>query len=249
MRRRGLAGGYGFLLAILFVALSKHMSLIFITLIFAVVAFFLWKALQNYLYKVGINNTQKQYIFGDNTLRNERCMVKYFPNNRIVATDTKTNSNGKKCAFTLSKYDVKNLNDCWKSIYGFFNSYTDSIILANYLESFYCENSIEMQVISQEQPKIQQQQPVSIAPVKVINVNKADAQELSNLPGINIVCAKKIVDYRNKNGEFSTEEEFFKVSGVKDFFYKKISSMIVIEKSMTKSSDDENNIDGRIVDF
>ena len=64
-----------------------------------------------------------------------------------------------------------------------------------------------------------------------IDVNLANAQTISELPGINIVIAKKIVEYRNINGFFKSKEEFINISEVKEHFKKKILSMITVEKS------------------
>ncbi len=81
-----------------------------------------------------------------------------------------------------------------------------------------------------------------------INVNIATASELSILPGINIVMAKKIVEYRDINGIFNNYEEFFKVANVKEHFVSKIKGMIVTEKPVEKS-DEDDGYEGRIIDL
>lgn len=47
-----------------------------------------------------------------------------------------------------------------------------------------------------------------------IDINIADASELSQLPGIGEVLAKRIVDYREKNGPFKNVQELLNVSGI-----------------------------------
>lgn len=48
-----------------------------------------------------------------------------------------------------------------------------------------------------------------------ININTATAQQMSDgLDGIGDVIAKRIVDYREKNGPFKSIEEIRKVSGI-----------------------------------
>ena len=81
-----------------------------------------------------------------------------------------------------------------------------------------------------------------------IDVNTAVAGELAILPGINIVGAKKIVEYRDINGIFSSEEEFLKAANVKEHFVPKIRSMIIIGKPVEKT-DDEDFDQGRIIDL
>ncbi|MBP3848012.1 helix-hairpin-helix domain-containing protein [bacterium] len=62
-----------------------------------------------------------------------------------------------------------------------------------------------------------------------IDVNLADTETISSLPGINIVMAKRIVEYRNLNGFFSNKEDFIKISEVKDNFKEKILNMITVK--------------------
>lgn len=81
-----------------------------------------------------------------------------------------------------------------------------------------------------------------------IDVNTAVAGELAILPGINIVGAKKIVEYRDINGIFNSEEEFLKAANVKEHFVPKIRSMIIIGKPVEKT-DDEDFDQGRIIDL
>ena len=81
-----------------------------------------------------------------------------------------------------------------------------------------------------------------------IDVNTAVAGELAILPGINIVGAKKIVEYRDINGIFSSEEEFLKATNIKEHFVPKIRSMIIIGKPVEKT-DDEDFDQGRIIDL
>ncbi len=83
---------------------------------------------------------------------------------------------------------------------------------------------------------------------KKIDVNNSSASEISILPGINIVMAKKIVEYRETNGLFKSEEDFIHAANVKEHFIPKIKSMIVI--GLAPQPKKEEEIDqGRIIDF
>lgn len=49
-----------------------------------------------------------------------------------------------------------------------------------------------------------------------ININIASKEELKTIPGIGDVTAQKIIDYREKNGSFSTVEDLKKVGRIGD---------------------------------
>lgn len=81
-----------------------------------------------------------------------------------------------------------------------------------------------------------------------IDVNSATASELAILPGINIVSAKKLVEYRNLNGIFKSDEDFLNAANVKEHFVSKIKGMIVIGKPVEKPDEDDFD-QGRIIDL
>jgi competence protein ComEA len=82
---------------------------------------------------------------------------------------------------------------------------------------------------------------------KKIEVNIVTAAELSVLPGINIVKAKKLIEYRNANGYFKSVEDFLNAAEVKEHFSQKIKNLITV--SSPKNIENEEETEGRIVDF
>jgi len=55
-----------------------------------------------------------------------------------------------------------------------------------------------------------------------VNINTADEKSLEAIPGVGPATAKKIVDYRTKQGKFNATEDIKNVSGIGD---KKFESM------------------------
>ena len=62
-----------------------------------------------------------------------------------------------------------------------------------------------------------------------ININKATQTELETIPGIGPSTALKILDYREKNGNFSKIEDIKNVSGIGDAKYEKMKNYITVK--------------------
>lgn len=61
-----------------------------------------------------------------------------------------------------------------------------------------------------------------------VNINSATAKDLERLSGIGPAIAKRIIDYRNKNGNFSSPEDLLKVRGIGKAKLEKMRSQILI---------------------
>lgn len=65
--------------------------------------------------------------------------------------------------------------------------------------------------------------------VKKININNADESVLMRLPGVGKALAGRIVEYRNRQGNFRSIEEIKKIKGVKESLFVRIKDNITIE--------------------
>ena len=72
-----------------------------------------------------------------------------------------------------------------------------------------------------------------IPPQKVtsfpINLNSASVDDLVSIPGIGPVKARRIIEYRESHGPFSSVEELVNVSGIGEKTLKKISEYVMVE--------------------
>ncbi len=63
-----------------------------------------------------------------------------------------------------------------------------------------------------------------------ISINAASAEELTLLPGVGDVTAKRILEYRSKNNGFKSKEEIMRVKGIGKVKFEKIKDKICIER-------------------
>ena len=63
----------------------------------------------------------------------------------------------------------------------------------------------------------------------LVDLNKADKNELMTLPGIGEAKAESIIAYREEHGGFNSPEEILGVQGIKDGVYNKIKDKIVVD--------------------
>jgi len=62
-----------------------------------------------------------------------------------------------------------------------------------------------------------------------VNINTADKEMLSSLPGVGPVTAGRIIEYREKNGPFKNKEEITKIKGIGEKTFQKIKDLITVE--------------------
>ena len=70
---------------------------------------------------------------------------------------------------------------------------------------------------------------VGDAPVKRININEATAVELGGLPGVGERIAERIIEYRNKNGNFRSVEDLQHIKGIGKKMFAKIKPFVEIQ--------------------
>lgn len=65
---------------------------------------------------------------------------------------------------------------------------------------------------------------------KKINLNAVTVEELSQVPGLNMDLAQKIVQLRDENGEFIDMEELLSVPGIDNKLLRQLKKHLFIEE-------------------
>lgn len=95
------------------------------------------------------------------------------------------------------------------------------------LLTIFCFLTINCQQKDAKQ-SVPRQNPVSTAE-NAININTASAQELEKLPNIGAKLAKKIIEHRERYGNFRKPEHLILVSGVSDRRFREMKNLIKVE--------------------
>jgi competence protein ComEA len=74
------------------------------------------------------------------------------------------------------------------------------------------------------------------APAGVVNINTADAAQLSNLPRVGMKVAQRVVDYRSAHGPFTSTSDIMQVKGFGQKSYDRISSYLTVDGKTTLTS-------------
>jgi competence protein ComEA len=65
-------------------------------------------------------------------------------------------------------------------------------------------------------------------PAGKVNINTANAEQLSTLPGVGPKLAARIIEYRQKSGTFRSPQELLNVKGVGEKNFAKIEPLLTV---------------------
>ena len=76
----------------------------------------------------------------------------------------------------------------------------------------------------------------SAAPSGVVNLNTADAVQLSMLPRIGVKAAQRIIDYRKEHGNFRKTSDLMQVKGFGEKSFERLAAYVTVEGKTTLSA-------------
>lgn len=71
------------------------------------------------------------------------------------------------------------------------------------------------------------------SPAGVVNLNTADAAQLSLLPRIGAKAAQRIIDYRREHGRFNKTSDLMQVKGFGDKKYRSLAAYLTVDGKTT----------------
>jgi competence protein ComEA len=77
----------------------------------------------------------------------------------------------------------------------------------------------------------------SPAPVAVVNLNTATQAQLESLPGVGAKVAERILEYRQKNGQFKKIEDLMNVAGIGEKSFLKLKPLLTVTDKAAPSGD------------
>ena len=66
------------------------------------------------------------------------------------------------------------------------------------------------------------------APPAIVNLNTATSSQIATLPGVGDAAAKRIIEYREKNGGFKKIEELMNVKGIGEKSFLKLKPLVTV---------------------
>ena len=91
------------------------------------------------------------------------------------------------------------------------------------------EDKIEVPIKVEQKDSEDEEGDIEDEASDLININNASETELETLNGIGEATAKKIVEYREKNGKFDTIEDIMEVPGIGESKYNNIKENICVK--------------------
>ena len=73
-------------------------------------------------------------------------------------------------------------------------------------------------------------------PTEKVNLNTATVEQLTALPGVGPTLAARIVEYREKAGQFASAQELLNVKGIGEKNFQKIEQWLTVEAPPRKAS-------------
>lgn len=189
-------------------------------------------------------------IFANHTLSNKNCSLSMNARNKsFTLINLHYNEHGRKMAATTLdiSVDIDEVFDSVAELFSYNTTYDGLLstlkVVATVKEEPYKikpENKPPEQKTTPKKPKKEEKTEIVKVDFKnreildindgLIDINSCSEAELTALPGINIIMAKKIILYRETKRPFKNIEELFTELKIKPHFQKQLKNLICAKK-------------------
>jgi len=223
---------------------------------------------------VAVTNRLRKYLSSGNRLvngangfliQNDYCAVFYSYIDKVICLwDIVYNKNGEKRRYVVK--EVATVYSGLTNISGFVYAYNFNLLCACfnqntrakdivsgfdlpktfYVESLvYSKKEVGFANVGFEKVAVGIGQKVN----SLININVATEDEITNLPGVSVIMAKKIIKFRDTNRQFTSVDDFIKTMKIKPHFEQQIRLCLSAEPVNQRENVVRNEDDGRNLDF
>lgn len=194
-------------------------------------------------------------LFGNHVLSNKHCSLHLnAKEKKIICLSKEYNEQGNKMMVAGKNFETITIDEYFDTICLVFNYNTryENILvsldnIATKSVSIYMHREVKEIVKEEpEKPKYDKNgeyipQKEDIVEIKLknrenldlvdkIDINNASESELTALPGINVILAKKIIAYRDKQRPFKSIDDFIKEMKIKPHFETQLRDLICVNK-------------------
>jgi competence protein ComEA len=80
------------------------------------------------------------------------------------------------------------------------------------------------------------------ATTSIVNINTATQAQLESLPGLGAKAAERILEYRQKNGQFKKVEDLMNVKGIGEKSFLKLKPRLTVTEKAAPSGDSDPKV-------
>ena len=140
--------------------------------------------------------------------------------------------NGANRQFTIIMTETLSFDELWNIFCTRFRSYTTYDNLVSYTTLYEAKIKETIPEATEEEihPQTQEAKKIPLKPIEKLDVNNCSEIELTALPGINIVMAKKLIKKREEIGGFKKIDDVFLFLHLKEHMINQLRFLICVNK-------------------
>lgn len=172
-----------------------------------------------------------QNIWRNLKLSNRHCSLELTKDRTIIAKE-KDALNGANRQFTIIMTETLSFDELWNIFCTRFRSYTTYDNLVSYTTLYEAKIKETIPEATEEEihPQAQEAKKIPLKPIEKLDVNNCSEIELTALPGINIVMAKKLIKKREEIGGFKKIDDVFLFLHLKEHMINQLRFLICVNK-------------------